>query len=470
MNFNELRSGIKSRELSISVFGLGRIGLPTALMFTKAGYCVNGVDIDKELLDDLREGDTFIDEPGLPELLDQALNENLIEFTSNFENAIKNADILIICVPTPVSENKVPDYSAVRDISMKIGENIRRNQIVICESSISPTTIRDVIIPIIERNSDLSVNKDFGVCSCPERADPGKIIDNFNKVTRIVGGSSKHVGKVVIELYESITDADIIQLSTPGTANAVKLTENIFRDVNIALMNELAVLYEKLDIDIKEVIKGASTKYNFQPHYPGPGVGGPCLPANPYYVIQDADKKDYIPFLIRVAREVNDRMPAYVLDLVTNALNFVGKSIKGTNITCLGLSYKANVRDTQISPAVKIIRLLKKKKSYKTNIGDEHLSPSLESSNLKVFDPYYKGETVKTIKVEESLQTALKDTECVVLLTDHEEFKKLDFKSIEMDEKNPLVLVDSRNIYDFDDLPKFVVYSGVGRRLRFMNG
>jgi nucleotide sugar dehydrogenase len=466
MIFNELKSRIDSKELEVSVFGLGRIGLPTALMFTKAGYSVNGVDIDKGLLEDLQEGDTFVDEPGLPELLDEALEKGLIEFTSDFQDAIRSSDILIICVPTPVSENKVPDYSAIRDISLKIGNNIKKGQIVICESSISPTTIRDVIIPTIENNSNLTVNTDFGVCSCPERADPGKIIDNFNKVTRIVGGSSQKVGDLVIKLYESITDADIIQLSTPGTANAVKLTENIFRDVNIALMNELAVLYEKLDIDIKEVIKGASTKYNFQPHYPGPGVGGPCLPANPYYVIQDADKKDYIPFLIRVAREVNDRMPTYVLDLVTNALNFVGKSIKGTNITCLGLSYKANVRDTQISPAVKIVNLLKKKKSYKANLKETQISPHVKNSKITIYDPYYKGETVKNIKVAKSLEEAISNTECIVLLTDHDEFKDFDFTRVEIDEKDPLVLVDSRNIYDFDQLPENVVYSGVGRRLR----
>lgn len=467
MNLDELKSGIKGRDLVVSVFGLGRIGLPTALMFTKAEYRVNGVDIDKALLDDLRNGSTFIDEPGLPELLNQAIEKGLINFTNDFENAIKTSDVLIICVPTPVSENKVPDYSAVRNVSQKIGNNIHEGQIVICESSISPTTIRDVIIPIIEKTSNLKVNEDFGACSCPERADPGKIIDNFNKVTRIVGGSSQKVGEIVIKLYKSITDANIIQLSTPGTANAVKLTENIFRDVNIALMNELAVLYEKLDIDIKEVIRGASTKYNFQPHYPGPGVGGPCLPANPYYIIQDADKKDYIPFLIRVAREVNDRMPTYVLDLITNALNFVGKSIKGTNITALGLSYKANVRDIQISPAVKIIKLLRKKKSYKANIEDSQISPPVEDSKVSVYDPYYKGETIESIEVANSLEDVLNfNTECIVLLTDHDEFKELNFNRIETNETDPLVLVDSRNIYDFDQLPENLVYSGVGRRLR----
>jgi len=450
MDLTKIINGVNSKKLMISVFGLGRIGLPTALMFTRAGYSVIGVDIDKNLLNDLKNKKTFIDEPGLLDLLENGIEKNLIEFTSDFEYAIKKADIIIICVPTPISENKVPDYSAIKEISDKIGNFLSQGKIIICESSVSPTTIRDLMIPIIKKNSNLKLNKDFGVCSCPERADPGKIIDNFDKVTRIVGGSSYKIGKVIIKLYKSITKANIIQLSTPGTANAVKLTENIFRDVNIALINELAILYEKLGIDVKEVIKGASTKYNFQPHYPGPGVGGPCLPANPYYIIQDADKMDYIPFLIRVAREVNDRMPAYTLDLITNALNYVGKSIKGTRITVLGLSYKADVKDIQISPSLKVANLLKKKKA-----------------SIQVWDPYYKEKTIEGIKIAGSFQEALKETECIVLLTDHKEFRDINFQYIiENKKKNSsLVFVDSRNVYDPDNLPEGIIYCGVGRKI-----
>ncbi|TXT67508.1 MAG: Nucleotide sugar dehydrogenase [Promethearchaeota archaeon] len=451
MDLSTIYSGINSRELIISVFGLGRIGLPTALMFTRAKYHVIGVDIDEALLIDLRNKNTFIDEPGLVDLLEDAIENNLIEFTSDFSHAITHSNIMIICVPTPVSENKVPDYRAIKDVTQKIGNQLFQGQIVICESSISPTTIRDLIIPILEENSRLQLNVNFGVCSCPERADPGKIIANFDKVTRIVGGSSQEIGEAIVTLYKSITNADIIQLSTPGTANAVKLTENIFRDVNIALINELAVLYEKLGIDVKEVIRGASTKYNFQPHYPGPGVGGPCLPANPYYIIQDADKMDYIPFLIRVAREVNDRMPAYTLDLITDALNYVGKSIKDTKITVLGLSYKANVRDIQISPSIKVAKMLKEKNAI-----------------ITIWDPYYMGESLEELQIAETSQEVFKETDCIVLLTDHKEFKDIHFEEIlnNRDNENPLVFVDSRNVYDPENLPKGIVYCGVGRKIK----
>ena len=315
----------------------------------------------------------------------------------------------------------------------------------------SPTTIDSIIIPIIEQESHLQINSDFGVCSCPERADPGKIVENFSKVARIVGGSSDAIGKTIVHLYENITEAKIVQLSTPGTANAVKLTENIFRDVNIALINEFAVLYERLGIDIKEVIKGSSTKYNFQPHFPGPGVGGPCLPANPYYIIQDAEKVDYIPFLIRVSREVNDRMPQFVVELVINALNFIGKSVKNSTITVLGISYKANVRDVQISPSIKVIQFLH-------SLG----------AKLNVWDPYYKGEFVDNFQVSDSLNDAVENSDCIVLLTDHKEFNLIDFGRIQNNSSHELLLVDSRNVYDLKKLPKNTIYCGVGRSLQII--
>lgn len=444
-----MESKISDKTLIITVFGLGRIGLPTALMFTKAGYKVHGIDINEQLLINLHQKRTFIDEPGLPILLNHAIEKNLIDFSSSHEKAIADSDIIIICVPTPVNEHKIPDYTAIKDVAKKIGKLIKPGQIVINESSVSPTTIDSVIIPIIEKSSGLKVNDDFGACSCPERADPGKIVENFDKVARIVGGSSHKIGKIVVNLYESITNAEIVQVSTPGTANAVKLTENIFRDVNIALMNEFAVLYERLGIDIKEVIEGSSTKYNFQSHYPGPGVGGPCLPANPYYIIQDADRVDYIPFLIRVSREINDRMPRHIVDLVTKTLNYKGKSVKYSTIAVLGISYKANVRDIQISPALKVIDILKESEAH-----------------LLIYDPYYKGENVNSFHIQDDLTSAIKTSDCIVILTDHKEFENFDFNLISKEISNQLVIIDGRNIYNPIDLPRGTLYCGVGRNLQ----
>jgi|SRR5271157_607013 len=448
MNYRALGDKIETKSIVISVLGLGRIGLPTAIEFGYHGYKVIGVDINIELLNNLKDTKTYNDEPGLEALLTRCNKNKKIEYTTDAVHALKNSDVVIICLPTPINEDMSPDYSIIKTISKTIGKNLKPNQIVIVESSVSPTTIENLILPIIEEESNLVVNQDFGICSCPERADPGKIIENFDKVARIVGGSSPEITNLVSKLYGTITKAKIVQVSNPGTANAIKLTENIFRDVNIALINELAVLYEMLGIDIKEVIAGCSTKYNFQPHYPGPGVGGPCLPANPYYIIKDAARVNYIPFLIRVAREVNDRMPEHVKNLIINSLNKADLPISGTTISILGISYKANVKDIQISPSIKVIALLQEL-----------------NAKLKIYDPYYKGETINNFEICNSLDEALNETSAIVVLTDHDEFKEIDFNKI-METNGSLILVDSRNIYNLEMLPPGTICCGVGRPLR----
>jgi nucleotide sugar dehydrogenase len=445
MDFKIIQDKIEKKKLVISFLGLGRIGLPSAVIFAKNGFKIIGMDINDSLLNDLKNSKTFNDEVNLPELLEECNSKKSIEYTSNVDYAVKNSDCVVICVPTPINEDMGPDYRIIEETSKNIGKVLKRNQIVIVESSVSPTTTEQIIVPILEKESGMKLNIDFGVSSCPERADPGKIIDNFNIIPRVVGGSSQEVTDTVVLLYQQITDANILRVSNPGTANAIKLTENIFRDVNIALINELAVLYEMLGIDIKEVIMGCSTKYNFQPHFPGPGVGGPCLPANPYYIIKDAASMDYIPFLIRVAREINDRMPKHVKDLVIKSLNRANLPVKGISICVLGISYKGDIKDIQISPALKVIK-------YLEELG----------ANLKIYDPFYKNETVQGFQVNSSLKEAISGTKAVVVLTDHSEFKKIDFKMLINPNQN-LILIDARNIYDKFDLPNDTIYCGVGR-------
>ncbi|MEX2680059.1 MAG: nucleotide sugar dehydrogenase [Candidatus Sigynarchaeota archaeon] len=447
-NFAILEDKVLAKSAVISVLGLGRIGLPTAVEFASHGFRVIGVDINASLLDDLKKNKTFVDEPRLEELLVACNEKKMIEYSNDTVHAIQNSDFIIICMPTPINEDMGPDYSIIKQVSATIGKNLRKNQVIIVESSVSPTTIERLMLPIIQGESKLVLNQDFGICSCPERADPGKIVDNFDKVPRIIGGSSAEVTGLVTKLYASITKAKIVQVSTPGTANAIKLTENIFRDVNIALINELAVLYELLGIDIKEVIAGCSTKYNFQPHYPGPGVGGPCLPANPYYIFKDAARVNYIPFLIRVAREVNDRMPEHVKDLVLKALNMAGIPINGTTVTVLGVSYKANVRDIQISPAIRVINLLKQL-----------------NAKLKIYDPFFKGEQINGWQGCNSLEEAVSGTSAIIILTDHDEFKRIDFKML-YERVTRMIIIDSRNIYDANTFPEGTIYCGIGRPLR----
>lgn len=448
MDIKAIKQKVSEKKIKIAVFGLGRIGLPTAVEFAYHNFQVIGVDVNFKLLNDLKQSHTFIDEPHLDEYLKECNDKHMMEYSDDSIYAINNSDIIVICLPTPINDDMGPDYSIIESVAHQIGKNLKLNQIVIVESSVSPTTLENLIAPILENESDLKLNTDFAICSCPERADPGKIIENFDKVPRIVGGSNWDVTKIIADFYRSITSAEIIEVTSPGTANAIKLTENIFRDVNIALINELAVLFEMLGIDIKEVIAGCSTKYNFQPHYPGPGVGGPCLPANPYYIIKDAVKVNYIPFLIRVAREVNDRMPEHVVGLITQSLNEISLPINGTSIGILGISYKANVRDIQISPSVKVINLLQQ-------LGAE----------LRIFDPYYAGEDVENFHVLDNLDEAFQGTKAVAVLTDHAEFRQIDFKKYIDGNKN-LIIIDSRNIYNTDRFPSGTIYCGVGRPLQ----
>jgi nucleotide sugar dehydrogenase len=289
--------------------------------------------------------------------------------------------------------------------------------------------------------------EDFGLASCPERADPGRVLNDLRKVPRIVGGIDERSTRVAAALYRAGMGVEVIEMSNPKSANAVKLTENISRDVNIALMNELAVLFERLGIDIIEVIQAASTKWNFMPHYPGAGVGGPCLPSNPYYLIQEGQKVGYIPHLVRMAREVNDRMPSHVVELVMEALNEIGKTVNGSKIALLGVSYKPDISDIQLSPVKPIIQSLKR-------LG----------ADLTGFDPYFLSQEVLDLELSSNLDSALKGTDAVILCTAHKEFQKLDFRKLAGLMNTPAALIDARGIIDKTSVEESgLIFKGVGR-------
>ena len=347
----KIDSQLRAGKIKIAVFGLGRIGLPTALKFAEAGAIVWGVDIKESVISSIKNRSLFNDEPGLSEVLGEILKSNRFFLTIDDQKAMKEVDVCIICVPTPVTTAKIPDYSKIINVCNTSLKLLKRNDLIIVESTIAPKILENLMIPLIEKNTGLRAGVDFGIACCPERADPGKILQNFQKVPRILGGYTKKSSKVAATLYRCISTAELVEVSNASTASAVKLTENIFRDVNIALINELAILYEKLGLDIIEIINAASTKYNFQPHYPGAGVGGPCLPANPYYLIQEGIQVGYVPLLVRMAREINDRMPQHTVDLTLQALNSAGKAVKSAKIVIMGVAYKPDVHDFQLSPA-----------------------------------------------------------------------------------------------------------------------
>ncbi len=440
---------LRQRGIEIAVLGLGRIGLPTAGVFAAAGAKVVGVDISAEVVRETNGGRCrFVDEPGLPEMIKKAVAEGRLRATVEPDEAISNADYVLVCVPTPVDETKTPDYSAVRRASHTIGKFLRKGSAVVIESTIGPGIAEEMVRPILEAESGLKAGVDFGLASCPERSDPGNILVNMKSLPRIIGGLNGKTTDAVVELYEAVLGVKAIRVGDPKTANAVKLTENLFRDVNIALANEFALLFEKIGIDAIEVINACASKYNFMPHYPGAGVGGPCLPSNSYYLISQGVRAGNIPYLIRMAREINDRMPDHVVELVGEALNEVGKTINGSKVAILGVAYKPDIKDIQLTPIERIA----------ARLGEMGAAVSL-------YDPMFKGEEVFGIKVKASLDSAVRRADCVVVGTAHSEFKDLELASLASLVHKKAAFVDARNVVSPGQAVKNgFAYRGVGRR------
>lgn len=445
-----LKDLLREGKLIVAIIGLGRIGLPTAVVFAEEGANVIGVDINPSVVEEVNRGETrFIDELNLKEPLLKVVNSGKLKALSNASEAAAKAHVTIICVPTPLTENKVPNYTAILSATREVARGIRRESLFIVESTVGPGDVEDLIIPELEANSGLKAGVDIHVASCPERADPGRVMECLRTVARIVGGLTERCTERAAELYEAIFKVKVVKVSSPKVANAVKITENVFRDVNIALMNELAMLYEKLGIDIYEVIEACSTKWNFIPHYPGPGVGGPCLPANPYYLIHRGIKVDFTPYIVRIAREVNDRMPEYVVHQVSRGLNIAGKSIKGSRIAVLGLSYKPNVKDFQQSPSIRIIKDLVKQGAY-----------------VKVYDPFYSEVEVLQIlgmECSSSLEEALRKADCIIFTTAHHSFKQIDLTHIANITAKPTVLIDVAGVFRNVKILSSIIFLGVGR-------
>jgi len=443
-----MAAALKAGRIRIAVVGLGRIGLPTAAMFAKGGAIVSGVDIDPNVVSSVTRGVChFKDEPGLGELMSEVVSLGRLKAYPEYAEPVSHADFIVISVPTPVSESKVPDYTAVRSAAHSIGRSLQEGSVVIVESTVGPGTVEDIVQPILEEESGLKAGSKFGLASCPERSDPGSIMKNMVNVPRVVGATTAQCCDIVAELYRAAFGVEVVKLSTPKTANAVKLTENLFRDVNIALANEFALLFEKLGIDTIEVIDACATKYNFMPHYPGSGVGGPCLPSNPYYLISEGLKVGNIPYIIRLAREINDRMPDHVVELALEAMNDIGQTAKGAKVAVLGASYKPNVRDVQLSPVEKICDRLR-----------------AMGSSLRLYDPMFSEEEVFGIRVSPSLAEAVKGADCIIIGTAHDEFRKADPKVLKGLASERAALVDSRQVFDPESVRKAgFAYRGVGR-------
>src|SRR4030066_2522292 len=355
---NSLLNRINERSALIGIVGLGYVGLPLVLRFCEEGFKVCGVDIDREKADKLNSGESYIKHIS-SEKVRQFVDRRLFEATVDMQR-LKEADAIIICVPTPLTDKRDPDMQYVEATAREVARHLRLGQLISLESTTYPGTTEELLLPLFTEKG-LKAGKDFFLVFSPEREDPGRKDFTTKTTPKIVGGVTPQCLEMGAALYSKVV-AKVVQVSSPKAAEMTKLLENIYRSVNIALVNELKMLCDRMGIDIWEVIEAAKTKpFGFQAFYPGPGLGGHCIPVDPFYLTWKAREYDFTTRFIFLAGEINVHIPYYVVSKVQDALNERGKSIRGAKILILGVAYKKDVDDARESPALAIMDLLMKK-------------------------------------------------------------------------------------------------------------
>ena len=355
----QLMDKIKSQTANIGVIGLGYVGLPLSVEKAKAGYVVLGFDVQCEKVDMVNRGENYIGDI-VPQDLKDLVASGHLSATCDFDRLVE-CDVVAICVPTPLDKFKQPDLSYIVSSTKEIAKRIHRDMLVVLESTTYPGTTEEVVKPILEE-SGLKVGRDFHLAFSPERVDPGNIRYKTHNTPKVVGGCTKECTEIAAALYRIVLGAEVFTVSSPKEAEATKILENTFRIVNCALANEMAIVYNKMGINVWEVIAAASTKpFGFIPFYPGPGVGGHCIPLDPFYLTYKAREYDYHTRLIELSGEINDGMPDYVVERLMDILNDHGKALSRSKIMLLGIAYKGDINDLRESPALKVWETLEKK-------------------------------------------------------------------------------------------------------------
>lgn len=375
----ELLEKIAQKKIVMGVVGLGYVGLPLAVEKAKAGFRTIGFDVQPDKVDMVNEGQNYIGDVVDSELASLVAN-GMLRATTDF-SLVAGADFLAICVPTPLDEYQQPDISYVRDSTKAIAGYLKPGSIVVLESTTYPGTTEELLLPLLEQGSGLTCGKDFYLGFSPERVDPGNAKYKTKNTPKVVGGVGKDAAEVISAVYRAVLDSDVLEVSSPRVAEMEKILENTYRNINIGLANEMAIICDKMKIDVWEVIDAAATKpYGFQPFYPGPGLGGHCIPLDPYYLTWKAREFDYHTKLIETAGEINRYMPQYVVERCARILNRQGKTLNGANVLVLGVAYKQDIDDYRESPACKVIEQL-----------------AGERARIAYYDPYipqylYKGQ------------------------------------------------------------------------------
>ncbi len=427
---------IGNKEAIIGVIGIGYVGLPLVIEFGGKGFHVLGFDIDDKKVEMLNKGNSYIKHIGSEKLLQI---KNMFEATSDFSR-LAEPDAILMCVPTPLDKYREPDLSYVERTTETISKYLRKEQLIILESTTYPGTTDEVIKKILEDNSSLKAGEDFYLAYSPEREDPNNPVYTTSKIPKVVGADDEKSRQASTMLYTYIIEK-VVPVSSSKVAEATKILENTYRAVNIALINELKVLFDRMDIDVWEVIEAAKTKpFGFQAFYPGPGLGGHCIPIDPFYLTWKAREYEFSTRFIELAGEINTDMPLYVVQKVMDGLNQHKKSINGSKLLILGMAYKKDVDDTRESPALRLIELLQDKGAL-VDYNDPYIPKTYKT---RKYD--FKKESVKLTPEN------LSQFDCVIVVTNHSAYDG-DFIA-----KHSKLVVDTRNlITNYRDYPDKII-------------
>ena len=413
------------KNKKVCIIGLGYVGLPLAILSTYKKFNTFGVDINLKRIKEIKKKNIIID--------DNFCSKIFNEVNLKVYSKIIPADIFVVCVPTPVDVNNQPDLSLIINAIKMIKKVLKNNDLIIIESTVYPGMCEEILYPDLKKSS-----KNFYLSHCPERINPGDKKWNINNIPRVVGGINKKSLNLAYNFYSNVIDAEIKKVETIKVAESTKILENIFRDVNIALVNEMSQAFYRMKINTNEVINAAATKpFSFMPHWPGIGVGGHCIAVDPYYMIEKGRLSGFDHEFLKLARKINSNMPIYTSNLLQNSLNEIGQSVKDTKIGLYGLSYKPNIGDLRESPSIFLLNKLREKKAI-----------------IKVFDPYLINRSDF-----KSVNFFLKWAEVLIVCTSHDQILDINFKNY----KNLKLIIDGRNCLNKKNIKKLnIIYKGIG--------
>jgi UDP-N-acetyl-D-glucosamine dehydrogenase len=420
-----LLNKINSKQITVGVVGLGYVGLPLAVEKAKAGYKTIGFDIQPAKVDMVNQGINYIGDVVDSELKD-LVEKGLLSATTDF-SFVKDVDFIAIAVPTPLDEYQQPDISYVRESTIQVAQYIKKGSMVVLESTTYPGTTEELMLPLLEQGSGLKCGEDFYLAFSPERVDPGNLIYQTKNTPKVVGGVGQDATEVIAAMYRDVLQGEIFEASSPRVAEMEKILENTYRNVNIGLINELAMLCNKMNINIWEVIEAAKTKpFGFTPFYPGPGLGGHCIPLDPYYLSWKAREYGFHTSMIEASMMVNDRMPEYTIERAGKILNKFKKALNGAKVLILGVAYKGDIDDYRESPAIKVIEEFQKVGS-EVQYYDPFVNEYREKGHIKEGLPRLTAEIIQ-------------NADLVVITTNHTQ--GIDYNFVQ---KNAQYIFDTKN-------------------------